>query len=56
MTYTPNATAKKVKITVRNGKVTVPKKCKKGTYKITVKAAGNRNYKVGTKTVTIRVK
>ena len=56
VTYTLNAPAKKVKITVKNGKVTVPKKCRKGTYKITVKAAGNKNYKAGTKIVTIRVK
>ncbi|MBR3242223.1 MAG: hypothetical protein IKF90_05920 [Parasporobacterium sp.] len=37
------------------GVVTVPKKCKAGTYKITVKAAGNKNYKAGSKTVTIKV-
>ena len=57
VTYTPNTAAKKAKIKVAAaGKVTVPKKCRKGTYKITVKAAGNKNYKAGTKTVTIKVK
>ena len=54
VTYTLNAAAKKVKIKVTTkGKVTVPKKCKKGTYKITVKAVGNKNYKAGVKTVKI---
>ena len=56
LTYTPDAAAKKVGITVtKAGKVTVPKGCKAGTYKITVKAAGNKNYKEGKKTVTIKV-
>ena len=49
--------AKKAKIVVSaKGKVKIPKKCKKGTYKITVKAAGNKNYKSATKTVIIRIK
>ena len=57
VTYTLNAAAKKAKVKVAaNGKVTVPKKCKKGTYKIMVKAAGNKNYKAGSKVVTITVK
>ena len=44
------------KITVSSkGVVTVPKKCKAGTYTISVKAAGNDNYKPVTKTVTIKV-
>lgn len=56
VTYTPDATAKKAGITVtKAGKVTVPKGCKAGTYKIAVKAAGNKNYKEGNKTVTIKV-
>ena len=55
--YILNAAAKKAKVTVNaKGKVTVPKKCKKGTYKITVKATGNKNYKTASKTVTIKVK
>lgn len=56
VTYTLNAAAKKAGIKVTDkGKVTVPKNCKAGTYKITVKAAGNKNYKAGKKTVTIVV-
>ncbi|SDB12506.1 hypothetical protein [Eubacterium oxidoreducens] len=55
--YTLSKQAKKAKITVNTkGKVTLPKKCKKGTYKITVTAAGNHNYKKLTKTVKIIVK
>lgn len=57
ITYAPDSASKKAKIKVSSsGNVTVPKKCGKGTYKITVRAAGNGNYKAGTKTVTIRVK
>ena len=47
------------KITVaKNGKITVKKGLKKGTYKvkIKVKAAGNLNYKSATKTVTVTFK
>lgn len=40
----------------RGGKVTLKKGAKKGTYKIVVKCSGTRNYKAGTKTITIRVK
>lgn len=57
LTYTLNAKAKAAKLKVsKTGAVTVPKKCKKGTFKITVKAAGNSGYKAATKDVTIRVK
>ena len=57
VTYTLNSKAKKAKIKVSaKGKVTVPKGCKKGTYKITVKAAGNSKYKALSKTFTIKVK
>ena len=40
-----------------NGKVTVKKGLKKGTYKVKVKvkAAGNKNYKAATKTVTFKI-
>jgi hypothetical protein len=38
------------------GKVTVPKLCKKGTYTIAIKAAGNANFKAASKTVTIKIK
>lgn len=47
------------KITVaKNGKITVKKGLKKGTYKITVKvtAAGNNIYDSATKTVTVTIK
>ena len=42
----------------KTGKLTVNKGVKKGTYKVTVKvsAAGNKDYKAGTKSVTITVK
>ena len=57
VTYTLASKAKKAKIKVSSkGKVTIPKNCKKGTYKITVKAAGNENYKAKTATVTIKIK
>jgi len=57
VTYTLNKKAKKAKIKVtRKGKVTLPKNCKPGTYKITVKAAGKGVYKAGKKKVTIVVK
>lgn len=57
VTYTLDVKAKKSGIQVTaKGKVTVPKKCKAGTYKITVKAAGNTNFKAGSKTVTITIK
>ena len=57
VTYTLNAKAKKAGLKVSaKGKVTVPKKCKKGTYKITVKAAGKGSYKSASKTVKVVVK
>ena len=57
VTYILSKAAKKAGIKVSaKGKVTLPKKCKKGTYKITVKAAGNSKYKAVTKTFTIKVK
>lgn len=45
----------KVKVTAK-GKVTVKKGTMKGKYKITVTAAGNRNYNKGVKTIVITVK
>ena len=58
VTYTLSKAAKKAGIKVNSkGKVTVPKGCKKGTYKITVKAKGNGNYNASAaKTFTIKVK
>ena len=47
------------KITVaKNGKITVKKGLKKGTYKVKIKvtAAGNSNYNKATKTVTVTIK
>ena len=42
----------------KNGKIKVKKKAKKGTYKIkvTVTAAGTKEYKAGSKTVTVKIK
>lgn len=57
VTYSVNkkAVSAKIKVTAK-GVVTVPKKCKKGTYKITVSAKGNKNYKSGKVVYTIVVK
>lgn len=57
--YSTALTSKKLRkyISVNSkGKVTLKKGAKKGTYKVTVKYYGNRNYKAGTKTISIRVK
>ena len=47
-------------LSFKNGTVTIKKKTKKGTYKLTVKvtAKGNSNYKSGSvsKTITVKVK
>ena len=55
---TYKVTKKNKKLKFKNGKITVKKKTKKGTYKIKVKvtAAGTSAYKKGEKTVTIKVK
>lgn len=52
-----NATAKKFTVNKKTGKVTLKKGTKKGTYtvKIKVKAAGNKNYKAGSKTVSYKI-
>ena len=56
VTYTPDEKAKDAGIKVTSkGKVTVPKECECGTYKINVSAAGNKNYARRTKTVIIKV-
>ena len=46
------------KINASTGNVTIKKKLKKGTYKVTcrVTAAGDANYKAGAKTVTFKIK
>ena len=57
--YSTALTSKKLRkyISVNSkGKVTLKKGAKKGTYKVTVKYYGNRNYKAGTKTILIKVK
>lgn len=48
----------KLTINTKTGKITVKKKTKKGTYKIKVKvtAAGNKLYKAGSKTVTVKIR
>ena len=64
VTYTAkaaNAKSKKaLKFNSKNGKITVKKKTRKGTYKmkITVATKGNANYapSIATKTVTVKVK
>ncbi len=58
MTYTKASGSKKITIARANGKVTVKKGIKKGTYKVKVKvkAAGNANYKASAwKTVTCKI-
>lgn len=57
VTYKKLSGNKKITI-ASNGKVTVKKGLKKGTYKVKVKvtAAGNDNYKAGSKTVTFKIK
>jgi hypothetical protein len=39
-----------------DGNIIIPKKCKKGTYKITIKAKATDEYKATTKTITIVIK
>ena len=57
-TYKKAGGTSKISINKKNGKVTVKKGLKKGTYKITVqiKAAATKNYKAATKTVNIKIK
>lgn len=43
-------------VTVKKGKIVVAKGAKKGTYKITVKVTGAKNYKDAKKTITVKVK
>ncbi len=58
VTYTKSAGNKKITINKKTGKVTIKKGLKKGTYKVKVKvkAAGDKNYKAMTKTVTLKIK
>lgn len=59
VTYSISKTAKKLQKYIKvnkNGKVTLKKGAKKGTYKITVKVAGYKKYAPKTKTIKIKVK
>ena len=60
LTYDKSSGNKKITVAKKTGAVTVKKGLKKGKYKVKVKvrAAGNKNYKAATKTVsfTVRVK
>ena len=59
ITYTVKAANAKSKksLKIKSGKVTVKKGTKKGTYKVkvTVKVAGNKNYKAASKTVNLKI-
>ena len=57
VTYKALSKAKKAGISVtKAGLVTVPKHCRKGTYKIRVFAGGTKNYKAKCYYVTVTVK
>ena len=56
VTYAVKSAASKKAITVsKKGVVTIAKGAKTGKYVVSVTAAGNKNYKAKTKTVTIKV-
>ncbi|MCR5544114.1 MAG: Ig-like domain-containing protein [Eubacterium sp.] len=58
-TYVKVSGNKKIKINKKNGKITLKKGMKKGTYKVKIKvrSAGNKNYKQsGWKKVTVKIK
>lgn len=58
VTYKKTGGNSKISVNKKTGKITVGKGLKKGTYKvkIKVKAAGSKNYKALTKTVTVTIK
>ena len=58
ITYSKISGSKKISINGSNGKVTVKKKTKKGTYKVSVwvKAAGDANHFTAKKKVTFKIK
>ena len=58
VTYTKKSGNGKITIAKKTGKVTVKKGIKKGTYtvKVNVRAAGTKNYKALTRTVTFKIK
>lgn len=55
VTKYPKGMKKYIKVS-KKGVVTLKKKAKKGSYKITITAAAKGNYKKATKTITIKVK
>ncbi len=57
VTYAKKSGSNKLSV-ASNGKITVKKKTKKGTYKVkvVVKAAGDSNYNAASKTITVAVK
>ena len=58
VTYSKVSGNKRIKVNKHNGKITIKKKTKKGTYKIKIKvnATGNSNYNSGYKIVTVKIK
>lgn len=56
VSYNVSSGDKKAVSVSKAGKVTVRKGTKKGSYKITVKAAGSAKYAGAVKTVTVKVK
>ena len=58
VTYRKLSGSKKLKLNIKNGKIIVKKKTKKGAYKIKVRvmATGSAYYKAGSKTVTVKIK
>ena len=56
--YAKVSGSKKIAVAKKTGKLTVKKGLRPGTYKVGVKvsAAGNANYKAGSKTVTVKVR
>jgi fructan beta-fructosidase len=55
LTYKVTSGSKYISV-AKDGKVTVKKNAKKGTYKVSVSAASTGNYNAATKTITITVK
>lgn len=58
VTYAKKSGSAKLSVNKSTGKVTVKRGTGKGTYsmKVAVKAAGNKNFKAATKTVTVKVR
>ena len=58
LTYKIVSGSKAFSINAKNGAITVKKRTRKGTYtlRVQVTAAGNANYKKGSRTVTVKVK